>query len=129
MEEEMKKLTKMIAVFLAAMLFTGNALAKDDNTRIVENNLMMGIESNNEGLVISSAHFLGELESDRAVIKLMSLTRAGNSDEVRIAAATALSQIGSSKGMYQIKEMTKENMSDELRAEFNRLWFEYSTNS
>jgi HEAT repeat protein len=69
----------------------------------ITENLLEGLKSDNLGLRISCAYFLGERKSSEAVIPLMSVLRNDKNAEARIMAALSLYKIGSEKGIYAVK--------------------------
>jgi len=73
----------------------------------IEKNLLVGIDSDNQGLKLSSAYFLGEIKSEKAIIPLLSILH--NSDEccARQVAALALFKINSERGIFAIKQAIK----------------------
>ncbi len=94
----------------------------------IEENLLQGVTSSNVGLQTSSAYFLGELKSDRAIIPLMSLVRTGNSEEAKIIAAVSLYKIESARGMYLIKQLSKREENEMVKRNFTRIYNTYVAN-
>ena len=82
--------------------------AAEQKTRVtsdmIEETLLTGAKSDNEGLRISSSYYLGETESEDAVIPLMDILHTDKSDQARIMAALSLFKIGDSSGIYAIKK-------------------------
>jgi len=74
------------------------------NKEVVVENLLIGLNSNNNGLISSSAFYLGELNTKEAVIPLMKMLKNSNEEKLRIAAALALLKIGDARGIYAIKK-------------------------
>lgn len=71
---------------------------------MIEDNLLEGVKSDNEGLKISSAYYLGENKSEAAVIPLMGILKSEKSSEqAKIMAALSLFKIGDQRGIYAIK--------------------------
>ena len=73
------------------------------NRDLAIQNLLIGLDSDNSGLISSSAYYLGELSSTEAVIPLMKMLRNSEQEELRISAALALLKIGDARGIYAIK--------------------------
>jgi len=89
----------------------------------IETNLLKGIKSDNVGLQTSSAYFLGEMKSDRAMIPLLRLVTNGKTEEARIIAALSLYKIKSKIGMYRLKKLSETYEESELvRKVFDRLY-------
>ena len=136
------KRTNTVLVILLTVLFASQAFAvgaskpnrsystsyndfsvfsEEDYSRI-EKNLLLGIKSNNSGLQTSSAYFLGEMKSDKAMIPLLKLVRNGKSEESRIIAALSLYKIESKIGMYRLKGLSQKDESELARKVFERLY-------
>jgi hypothetical protein len=111
---------KVVAVVLA--LLTVGVAASEPTTRpaynkaIVEQNLLVGLASNNAGLQRSCALMLGQIGSKKAVIALMDQLRSGRDESVRIAAAWALSRIQDPFGRYLVKTTVNFDSNAKLRA-------------
>jgi HEAT repeat protein len=81
----------------------------------IEKNLVAGVETDNLGLKVSSAYYLGERRSDRAIIPLMSILHTDKSEEARIIAALSLYKIGSERGIYAVKRAAEYDESESVR--------------
>ncbi len=90
-----------------------NALKK--NLERVEINLINGVNSDNQGLKASSAYFLGEIKSSKAVIPLMKMLHEEKSEGTRIMAALSLLKIGDKRGIFAIKQGSKFDESEKVR--------------
>jgi len=77
------------------------------NKTLIEDNLFIGLSSDNIGLQRSCALMLGKIQSDRAVIPLMEVFHSSAYENVRIAAAWALCKIGDERGVYSVKMAVK----------------------
>ncbi len=84
------------------------------NRNLVITNLINGINSENQGLMISSAYFLGEVKSEEAVIPLMKILKSDDNEESRIMAALSLIKIGDSRGVYAVKQAIKYDESERV---------------
>jgi hypothetical protein len=127
----------LLAVIFASQAFAGGAskpnrsystsyndfsvFSVEDYSRI-EKNLLLGIKSNNTGLQTSSAYFLGEMKSDKAMIPLLKLVRNGETEESRIIAALSLYKIESKIGMYRLRGLAQTGKSELARKIFDRLY-------
>jgi HEAT repeat protein len=89
---------------------------------LMEKNLLLGIKSNNSGLKTSSAYFLGEMKSNKALIPLLRLLKNGKTEESRIIAALSLYKIESKIGMYRLKYYAQTDESELVRKTFDRLY-------
>ncbi|MBN2572548.1 MAG: HEAT repeat domain-containing protein [Ignavibacteriales bacterium] len=81
----------------------------------IENNLLAGLESENSGLRISCAYFLGEIKSEKALIPLMAMLRNGACDEEKIVAALSLYKLDIGRGVYLVKGASKFADSERVR--------------
>lgn len=82
----------------------------------IEDNYLKGLNSDVAGLQISSAYFLGEMKSERAVIPLMKMFRSENPNSgQRLMAAWSLMKIGDERGLYLIKCEAEKSDCDYLR--------------
>ena len=100
----------------------------DDKYDQIEDNMLKGIKSDNTGLQTSSAYFLGEMKSDRAMIPLLRLVTNGETEEARIIAALSLYKIESKIGMYRLKYLAESDGSELARNVFDRLYKVYAVN-
>ncbi|MCW8850716.1 MAG: HEAT repeat domain-containing protein, partial [Melioribacteraceae bacterium] len=89
----MIKIKELITILLV-LLFSLTSLAAESNNnekyRQIEDNLLVGINTENRGLQISCAYFLGEMQSERAIIPLLKMLKSGETEEERIIAALSL---------------------------------------
>lgn len=98
-------------VFVFSIAVYGGDKAKTSSDKIIaqyekiEANLLVGLASGNKGLMISSAYYLGEMKSKKAVIPLMEKLQEMdcNCTELRIVAALSLIKIGDARGVYLVK--------------------------
>ncbi len=97
----------------------------EEHRDLIEDNLMKGINSNNLGLQVSSAYFLGELKSSKAIIPLLKLLREGETEEARIIAAISLYKLDSGIGMYRLKWYSVHEENEMLRRNFQRIYNTY----
>ena len=97
----------------------------DEEYDRVEQNLLTGIKSDNIGIQTSSAYFLGEMKSDKALIYLLILAHYGNTVESRIIAGLSLYKIESDIGMYQLKGLRQSDDSEKVRRSFDRIYKKY----
>lgn len=102
----MKKLVFLLVCFSFTYPVIANDSLKTQKVSTyenIENNLLVGLASDNEGLKFSCAYFLGEMKSSKSVIPLMKLFHNGESDEVKIIAALSLCKIKSERGVFAVK--------------------------
>lgn len=103
---------------LTATAFAGEPAekAKPFDKAKVEQNLLMGLASDNAGLQRSCALMLGQIKSERAVIALMEKLRSSDQECVRIASAWALSRIGNPFGTYLVKMTVSFDENAKIRS-------------
>lgn len=115
----------MAVIFLCG--FVAPVLAQDDglppkaNKALIEENLLIGLASDNQGLKKSCALMLGQIYSKRATIPLMAVLRDNENPELRIAAAWSLCRIGSGVGTYFVKHTVR--FEDDLKVKAYCAWF------
>jgi hypothetical protein len=136
-----------LLLILISLVFTGQLLAggmpskekqpstyldytvfSEEELENIEANLINGLNSNNHGLRVSSAYYLGEMKSDIAVIPLLKLLRNGESEEANIIAAISLYKIDSGIGMYRLKWLSQNEENEMLRANYERIYRAYLAN-
>lgn len=115
---------RILTVFLVLMALTFGSFAANNpaaaKKKIIHRDdviksLLMGVNSDNQGLKLSAGYYLGELKSDEAVLSLMNILKNSENDEERIMAALSLSKIGDSRGIYAIKKAIKFDESERVR--------------
>ena len=106
----MKKSFLFIVFFVSAFALLTTTFAQAPPVNIAANkiavmevNLLAGLESDNHGIKVSSAFFLGEIESDQAVIPLLEMFRDEEDPGARFVAAWSLLKIGDKRGVYRVK--------------------------
>ena len=92
----------------------------------VEANYLKGLESDNQGLKVSSAYFLGDMKSHRAVIPLMKMFNKEKNDGAKLVAAWSLLKIGDSRGVYLVKNEIENGNCDGIRPMLHQLYEDYS---
>jgi HEAT repeat protein len=122
----MKNLT---AILVTVLLVSSSVFAKTPAELKAEQNLVKseltlleGLKSSNDGVRLSSAYYLGELKSEKAMLPLMSMLRNGSTAEERISAALALSKLNNERANYLLKR-TAELDSDERVAKICKVFY------
>jgi len=117
----MKATMSILAAAVLIIAATTVAAASDPSTALTaeqyasaEQNLLIGVESDNQGLKESSAYMLGELKSSKAVVPLMKMLRSDDHESARIVAALALCRIGDARGVYAVKRATQFDSSERV---------------
>jgi HEAT repeat protein len=98
--------TALLLVGVSVMTFAGEAetagLTKEQYAAAVRN-LIIGLNSDNQGLRESAAFMLGELKASEGVIPLMAMLRSDSHESARIVAALALCRIGDGRGVFAVR--------------------------
>ena len=84
-------------------------------TTNIEDNLIIGLHSDNLGLKTTSAYLLGEYGTSRSVIELMRVLKNGDTEEERISAALALTKINTEKARFAVKQRAIYDDSERVR--------------
>jgi hypothetical protein len=126
MEDSMKALFRKVVLIVLCISFP-TFLYGADSTKTnkvstyenIEKNLLVGLNSDNEGLKFSCAYYLGEIKSSKAVIPLLRLFHNGSTDEMKIIAALSLCKINSDRGVFAVKRAIKFADSERVRRTCN----------
>ena len=111
-------LTLVLTAAFATTAFAGahpNATVAAVNKALVEDNLIVGVQSQNFGLRTSAAMMLGDIKSTKAVFSLMHMLRTESDERARIVAALALTKIGDPVGLYAVKQTARLDSNERLR--------------
>lgn len=92
---------------------------------LIEQNYIQGLKSDNCGLRVSCAYFLGEMKSTKAVIPLMDLLNTCARDEVRLIAALSLIKIGDERGIFLVKRQAEFCDNERVRQLCERIYNSY----
>ena len=114
----MKKSIITYSILLLLLLSFTTTLAeeqKEAQYSIFETNLLVGLNSDNKGLKVSSAFFLGEIKSKKATNLLMDMLHTSENHSMRQVAALALYKINSERGMFAIKRAIKFDDNEQTR--------------
>jgi len=113
----MKKFNN-VAIVLFLLVFAVNTFASSKTSctyEDIENNLIVGVKSDNAGLRISSAYYLGEIKSEKSVIALMKILKSSSNEEERIMAALSLTKINSELGNFAVQRRAIFDDSQRVR--------------
>lgn len=91
----------------------------------VEQNLLVGVQSENDGLRISSAYYLGEMKSTDAVFHLTKMLREDKNTGARLMAALSLVKIEDEQGLYMVKRTALFNSSERVRRMSDKLYYAF----
>ena len=104
-----------LVVLAMPMIAQESILPPGADKALIEDNLLIGLSTNNIGLQRSSALLLGKIQSEKAVIPLMTAFHKNPNENVRIAAAWALCRIGDARGVYAVKMGVKHDASNRVQ--------------
>ena len=107
---------KLSAIFFL-LLFAGSVFAGPNITTSssVEDNLIVGLNTDNLGLKTSSAYMLGEYGTSKSINSLLKVLKSGDTEEERISAAMALVKINTEQAMFAVKQNAKFDDSARVR--------------
>ena len=108
---------KKLSVIFLLLVFVGSLFAspKTNTENNVEDNLIVGLNSDNLGLKTSSAYMLGEYGTSKSINSLLKVLKSGNTEEERITAAMALVKINTEQSMFAVKQNAKFDDSERVR--------------
>lgn len=109
----MKKLS--IVFFMIALAGSLFSSPKTTTESIVEDNLIVGLNSDNLGLKTSAAYMLGEYGTSKSINSLLKVLKSGDTEEERISAAMALVKINTEQSMFAVKQNAKFDDSERVR--------------
>jgi HEAT repeat protein len=108
------KYVLVLMIIFSVSIFAGNKNL-EEKYKTIEDNLLVGLQTDNLGLKVSAAYFLGEMKSERAVIPLMKILKGNTTDEEKLIAALSLCKIKSEKGMFAVKQRIKFDDSERVK--------------
>jgi len=118
----MNRLTTLLACSLIFLLsFNGFSyspklpVAAEAKKVMIEKNLIKGLESGNDGVILDAVYYLGEYKCESATIPLMKILNDHKNDRMRIMAALALTKIGTGKSLYAVKQNSYLDRNESVR--------------
>ena len=116
----MKKIIILIAsilliVCISPVMAHDSIIPPNANKAQIEENLFVGMTSDNFGLQRSCALMLGKIQSDRAVIPLINVLQNNANENMRIAAAWALCNIGDARGIDAVNSAVIQDKSTKVQ--------------
>ena len=125
-----KQLTKSLTVVMAIVLLTGSVsgqtLVNDakKQKRMIEN-LILGIQSSNEGVKRDCIYFAGKYELSEAVSVLIDELKHEKNPKDRALIALALYRIGDEKGIQAVYEAALTESDAKVKRTCNAIVAEY----
>ncbi len=108
------KYVLVLMIIFSVSIFAGNKNL-EEKYKTIEDNLLVGLQTDNLGLKVSAAYFLGEMKSERAVIPLMKILKGNTTEEEKLIAALSLCKIKSERGMFAVKQRIKFDDSERVK--------------
>jgi len=128
----MKPLSRFVVVAIMVLASTVAAYAGGPadktyvyNRPLAEENLLIGVASDNLGLRLSAASILAEVGTSKSVVPLMAMLHKGSVEE-RIVAALALSKISDARGQFAVERAAMFDPSKKVQMMAAWYYNEYS---
>jgi len=117
MQMNCKMLTALIIFFCAGLIYPQDSINVVSNIteEDIEINYLVGVNTENLGLKVSAAYYLGERKSQKAVIPLMDMLHSESAPEARIMAALSLYKIGDERGIFAIKRAIEYDENEQVK--------------
>ena len=115
----------VVAIATATFAQANKEIIVSAKYETIENNYLAGLNSNNHGLKVSSAYFLGDMKSHKAVIPLMKMFRNEKNDGAKLVAAWSLLKIGDSRGVFLVQRESELGNCDGIRCMLGQLYQDY----
>jgi HEAT repeats len=126
----MKHFTKIFVLTVFIILVSTSAFAGEKEAEVTLSertivSLLIGLDSENAGLISSCAYMLGEFKVTEAIIPLMRILHNDENEELRISAALALYKIGTPIAIFAVKQAGRFDESKRVNKLAQSFYFEY----
>ena len=118
-------LSFVVAITTVSFAQADKEISTPSKYEAIEANYLTGINSDNQGLKVSSAYFLGNMKSIRAVIPLMKMFRNEKNNGAKLVAAWSLLKIGDSRGVFLVKRESELGNCDGINCMLHQLYEDY----
>lgn len=118
-------LSFVVAVATVTFAQADKEISTPSKYESIEANYLTGLNSDNQGLKVSSAYFLGNMKSSKAVIPLMKMFRNEKNDGARLVAAWSLLKIGDSRGVFLVKRESEIGNNNSINTMLHQLYEDY----
>ena len=118
-------LSFVVAITTVSFAQADKEISTPSKYEAIEANYLTGINSDNQGLKVSSAYFLGNMKSIRAVIPLMKMFRNEKNNGAKLVAAWSLLKIGDSRGVFLVKRESELGNCDSINCMLHQLYEDY----
>jgi hypothetical protein len=117
----------LFVVFITVLAFprTAGKASTPSKYEVIETNYLTGLNSNNPGLQMSCAYFLGEMKSGKAVIPLMEKFNNEKNEGAKLVYAWALLKIGDARGVYLVKRECEIGNCENIRPMLAQFYNDY----
>lgn len=115
-----------LLILTAASLSAADNLNKKITNEQIEENLLIGLQSNNVGLRVSCAYMLGEIQpSEKAILLLMKTLRDDKDERARIMSALTLTKLEDPRGLNIVQRECQYNNNCKTRKMCQRFYSSY----
>jgi len=118
-------LSFIVAIATISFAQADKEISTPSKYEAIEANYLTGLNSDNQGLKVSSAYFLGNIKSSRAVIPLMKMFRTEKNNGAKLVAAWSLLKIGDSRGVFLVKRESEIGNCDGINCMLHQLYKDY----
>ncbi len=134
----MKRMTFIVFIFVIITAFCSSSFSQPASSNqvkispgsakysIIEANYLDGLKSENKGLKVSCAYYLGEIKSKKAVVPLMAMLRNENDKGAKLIAAWSLLKIGDSRGVYLVSNISNDIDCTAVLSMLEHLYINYT---
>jgi hypothetical protein len=118
-------LSFVVAVATVTFAQADKEISTPSKYEAIEANYLAGLNSGNHGLEVSSAYFLGNIKSSKAVIPLMKMFRDEKNDGAKLVAAWSLLKIGDARGVFLVKRESELGNCGGINCMLHQLYEDY----
>ena len=118
-------LSFVVAIATISFAQADKEISTPSKYEAIEANYLTGLNSDNQGLKVSSAYFLGNIKSSRAVIPLMKMFRTEKNNGAKLVAAWSLLKIGDSRGVFLVKRESEIGNCEGINCMLHQLYEDY----
>ena len=118
-------LSFVVAIATVSFAQADKEISTPSKYEAIEANYLTGLNSDNQGLKVSSAYFLGNIKSSRAVIPLMKMFRTEKNNGAKLVAAWSLLKIGDSRGVFLVKRESEIGNCEGINCMLHQLYEDY----
>ncbi|MFH0735596.1 MAG: HEAT repeat domain-containing protein [bacterium] len=125
MKKQFVTILGLVLLFAVSITAAENLNKKITNEQI-EENLLVGLQSDNLGLRVSSAYLLGEIKpSEKAILLLMKTLRDDPDPRAKTMAALTLVKLEDERGLFLVQSQCKFSQDCKVRKMCQHLYASY----